>query len=227
MQVAKPVGRDAASRKYDILSALMVFALSQDKTTQRQVMRLTSLITTRYNWQRDELSMGQEDIARLWSVDARTVKRELAKLRAKGWVITKRQGARGRVSVYGLDLSLILVDTRPVWPQIGADFVERMSPGSSTEKAPTNVVPLRQAPPVPNKSGSLWSQVQRQLHQIDATTYGAWFHSLQEIDCREGRLLLAAPSKFHATYVEGHLKQRLLAVVRRCDPTIHDVRLES
>ena len=84
MQLPRPVGREAASRKYDILSALMAFALAQDKHVQRQVLRIMALITTRYNWQRDELTMGQGEIAKLWSVDERTVKREMAKLRALG-----------------------------------------------------------------------------------------------------------------------------------------------
>ena len=119
MQLPRPVGREAASRKYDILSALMAFALAKDKHVQRQVMRIMALITTRYNWQRDELTMGQGEIARLWSVDDRTVKREMARLRAQGWLVLKRQGARGRVSVYGMDLNRMLEDTRPTWPLIG------------------------------------------------------------------------------------------------------------
>jgi hypothetical protein len=39
MQRQRPVGREAASRKYDLLSALMAFALSRDKHVQRQVLR--------------------------------------------------------------------------------------------------------------------------------------------------------------------------------------------
>ena len=80
MQRARPVGREAASKKYDILSALMAHALSLDPASQKLALRLMSLITTRYNWQRDELTIGQTEIARLWCVDPRTVKREMAKL---------------------------------------------------------------------------------------------------------------------------------------------------
>ena len=86
MQVIRPgtsaVGRDAAVRKYDALSALMAFALAGDPNRQRLVLRLMALITTRYNWQRNELAMGQREIARLWCVDERTVKRDMARLRA-------------------------------------------------------------------------------------------------------------------------------------------------
>ena len=88
--VMKPVGRDATTKKYDILSAMMAYGLRQDKHRQRLIMRLMSLITTRYNWQRDELSMGQAEIAKLWNVETRTVKREMAKLRSLGWLVEKR-----------------------------------------------------------------------------------------------------------------------------------------
>ena len=144
MQLPRPVGREAASRKYDILSALMAFALSNDKHVQRQVLRVMALITTRYNWQRDELTMGQGEIARLWSVDDRTVKREMARLRAQGWLVLKRQGARGRVSSYGIDLNRMLEDTRPAWPLIGEDFISRLEPtGATVGQGASNVVPLR------------------------------------------------------------------------------------
>ena len=226
MQVARPAGPGVGSRKYDILSALMVFALGQDKTKQRQVLRLMALVTTRYNWQRDELSMGQDEIARLWSVDPRTVKREMAKYRSMGWLITKRQGARGRVSVYGLDLDRMMADTRPVWAKIGPDFMARMAPGGSglpDEK--TNVVPLRRvaAPPA---DGTTWTAAQEILHGQGASEYGAWLHALTELDCGAGRLVLSAPSRFHASYVETHLSARILAAVRSIDPSISDVRIE-
>ncbi|MGV3695080.1 MAG: hypothetical protein ACO1OA_11235, partial [Paracoccus marcusii] len=125
MQVMRPVGRQAAARKYDLLSAMMAHALAGDPQRQRLVLRLMALITTRYNWQRDELTMGQREIARLWCVDERTVKRDMARLRGLGWITVKRQGARGRVSVLGLDLDRILLDTRPAWPNIGPDYVAR------------------------------------------------------------------------------------------------------
>lgn len=93
MQVAKPVGRNAPAIKYDILSALTVHALSGDKHRQRSILRVIALITTRYNWRSNELSIGREEIARLWSVNERTVKREMAKLRTMGWITVKRPAA--------------------------------------------------------------------------------------------------------------------------------------
>lgn len=218
MLVAKPVGRDAAAKKYDILSALAAFALSQDKHKQRQVMRLMALITTRYNWQRDELSMGQAEIARLWSVDTRTVKREMSKLRALGWLVVKSQGARGRVSTYRLDLARMMSDTRPAWANVGPDFVARM--GGQVEEAATNVVPFR------GGAGEVfgddtWGRTCAAFNQLDPAAYAAWIAPLTvgEVDC--GQLVLVAPSKFHATYVTAHLLERLTYQLRHQDPTLH------
>ncbi|MGB5559420.1 MAG: hypothetical protein WBN04_15580 [Paracoccaceae bacterium] len=223
MQLPRPVGREAASRKYDILSALMAFALAQDKHVQRRVLRMMSLITTRYNWQRDELSMGQAEIARLWSVDERTVKREIARLRANGWLLVKRQGARGRVSLYGMDLGRMMEDTRPVWPNLGDDFIARIEPPPSGAGG-SNVVPLR-AMPAPVQDGTLWTFTQERLHGDDLASYGAWFHALTEAGLEDGCMTLAAPSRFHARYVETHLKDRLLSALRITDPSLRDVRI--
>ena len=226
MELARAVGRDAASRKYDILSALMAYALSQDKFVQRQVMRIMALITARYNWQRDELSVGQEEIARLWSVDERTVKREMAKFRSMGWLVQKRAATRGRVTVYGLDLGRMMDDTRPAWPAIGPDFVARMTPGETAPQPGANVVPLRPATtgtPDRMEAGTLWGEVQRRLHAMDPAVYRAWFQALTTVEMVGGRLILAAPSPFHASYVSGQMSHRLLAAVREIDPSVSAV----
>jgi hypothetical protein len=230
MQLARPVGREAASRKYDILSALMAYALSQDKHVQRQVLRLMALVTTRYNWQRDELTMGQAEIARLWSVDERTVKREMARLRAQGWLVLRRAGARGRVSAYGIDLERMLADTRPAWPLIGEDFIARMEPAAATAagQGGSNVVPLRAALPVtgaPAAEGSVWAAARAHLQAEDPASYGAWLHVLTEAGLEANCLILAAPSRFHASYVSAHLKERLMAALRRVDPSLCDLRV--
>lgn len=219
MQLARPVGREAASRKYDILTALMAFALMQDKHVQRQVLRVMVLITARYNWQRDELAVGQEEIARLWSVDARTVKREMARLRAQGWLVQRRAGARGRVAVHGIDLGRMLGDTRPAWPLVGPDFVARLDPAGPPPVPAGNVVPLRPAP-APPRDGTVWAAAQARLSAEDRASYGAWFHPLAEAGLAEGTMTLAAPTRFHASYVMTHLQQRLLAALRAVEPSV-------
>lgn len=226
MQLPKPVGRDASVRKYDLLSVLMAYGLSQDKVVQRQVLRLMALITTRYNWKRDELTMGQDEIARLWNVDTRTVKREMARLRALGWIVVKRQGARGHVSVLGIDLNKIFEDTRAAWPNIGVDFIERLEAQDRPAEPAGNVVPLRHSPARIVDDGSLWAQMQKQLLAMDAACFSAWYAPLREIACEEGCLVLLAPTKFHASYVETQFGDRLCAIARGFDPSVQSLRFE-
>lgn len=147
MHIVKPARPRDAARKYDIITALGAYALARDKHDQRLVLRLITLITARYNWARDELAVGQREIARLWSVDERTVKREMAKLRGKGWLVVKRQGARGRVTEYGMDLDRMLAMTEGDWSNVGPDFDLRMS--GKTEETPVVSLPLKGDVPPP------------------------------------------------------------------------------
>ncbi len=229
MLATRPVGHNAAALKYDILSALGVHALSGDKHRQRLVLRMMALITTRYNWQRNELSIGRAEMARLWSVDERTVKREIARLRGVGWMRVKRAPARGRVTVYELDLKQILLDTRAVWPVIGPDFEARMTTGETAQRpAGDNVVPLRRGAatvPAPEKTGDIWGQVRASLHGRDPELYSAWFRHLDESERAGGVAHLTAPSRFLADYIATHFAGRLLAAYSRFDPAIREVRV--
>lgn len=231
MLAARPVGRNAAALKYDLLTALGAHALSQGKGPQRMVLRLITLITARYNWTRDELAVGQREIARLWGVDERTVKREMAKLRALGWLRIKRQGARGRVAEYSLDIGCILKATRPQWAAVGPDFDARMRGGDET---PENVVALPIASgaggrvPAPDISdGSEWSLAKALLHAEDTGLYASWFAGLALAGRAGGRLVLRAPSRFHASYVATHLTPRLLAACESVDASISEIVIEA
>lgn len=221
----RAVGREAAAKKYDILSAMMAHALAGDPQDQRLVLRLMALITTRYNWQGDELTIGQREIARLWCVDERTVKRDMARLRALGWITVKRQGARGRVSVLGLDLERILLDTRPAWPNIGSDYVARM--GGTTEVTPpdSTVVPFRR--PEIGPAEGVWGAARAHLAAEDRALFDAWFAGLADGGTEGGCLVLVAPSRFHAAYLRTHLLERLRTAVRRADGRIAQVRVEA
>lgn len=230
MLANKPVGRDAATKKYDILSAMMAYALARDKHTQRLVLRVMALITTRYNWQRDELSMGQKEMAKLWSVDERTVKREIAKLKSTGWLSVKRAGARGRVTLYGFNLDLILKETETEWQKIGPDFVRRLSDiiRITAQNVPeTNIVPFNGPnlqPPKPD--GSIWAQAALIVYEDDPTCYGAWLQQLQQADRNETCLTLIAPTKFHANYVQTHLSDMILRALNRLDLSLRTIRIE-
>ncbi|WP_425041569.1 hypothetical protein [Primorskyibacter sp. S187A] len=222
MLKAKIAGRNAGALKYDVLTAMGAFALSQPKGKQRLILRLMTLITARYNWARDELSVGQREIARLWSVDERTVKREMAKLRAMGWLELRRAGVRGRVAQYGLGLTAILDDTRPRWADVGPDFLYRLDDAP----LPDNVVPLSprgQVAPPPIDGNTEWSLAKSLLHGEDTSLYAAWFGALER-ERRDGsRLTLRAPSRFCATYVMTHLQNQLLRAVQSVDTEITEV----
>ncbi|WP_207102559.1 hypothetical protein [Paracoccus shandongensis] len=223
MQRIRAVGREAAAKKYDILSAMMAHALAGDPADQRLVLRLMALITTRYNWQADELVVGQREIARLWCVDERTVKRDMARLRALGWITVKRQGARGRVSILGLDLDRILLDSRPAWPNIGPDYVARMGGEGDAPAPDRTVVPFRR-PEVAAAEG-LWGAARAHLAAEDRALFDAWFAGLVDGGVEGGCLLLVAPSRFHAAYLRTHLLERLRTAVRRAGGT--GVRVEA
>ncbi|MEO1240261.1 MAG: hypothetical protein AAFW64_11625 [Pseudomonadota bacterium] len=216
-------GRHAAVLKYDILTAIGALALSQDKHEQRRSLRFLTLITARYNWLRNRLSVGQREMAALWHCDERTVKREMAHLRAKGWLVLKRQGRRGHVAEYGLDINKIQSDTRPVWAAIGPDFALRQA-GVNTD----NVVPMTPRPDVAAPditSADEWGLIAALIHQEDPASYAAWVQGLTRDKRVGGRLTLRAPSRFHAAYVETHLKARLLDAAQAVDPAIQEIVL--
>ncbi|WP_223421452.1 hypothetical protein [Tateyamaria pelophila] len=225
MQTLRPVGQGASARKYDILTALGAYALAQGKHDQRRVLRLMTLVTARYNWARDELAVGQREIARLWSVDERTVKREMALLRARGWLVVRRQGTRGRVTQYGLDLGRMLDDTAPQWPAVGPDFELRMGQGDAADDT---VVPMPvkgnvRAPDI--SPGTEWALAQAVLHGNDPGLYASWIAGLERVERAGGRLTLRAPSRFHGAYVQTHLERRILAACREVDGDVSEVRV--
>ena len=215
----KPTGRHAASLKYDLISALGAHALSLGKADQRRVLRLITLITARYNWARDELAVGQREIARLWSCDERTVKREMARLRAMGWLVVRRQGTRGRVSEYGLDHARILADTNPAWSAIGPDFVLRLEGQGEESSVVPFPGPVAVAPPRLT-SDSEWGLAQMVLHQEDSANFDSWLRALERAERAGGRLTLRAPSRFHASYVQTHLAGRILAACKSVDEEV-------
>lgn len=228
MAVLKPVGQQASAKKYDILSAMMVYGLSQDKQRQKLVMRLMSLITTRYNWRNDDLTMGHKDIARLWSVDPRTVKREMSKLRNLGWIKIKRQGARGRVSTYGICFEEILTISKPTWGLIGPDFEERAMQllPAKTQHSKVVKVSFGSSSQAPLPRDGVWRDVRAALRAEDAPSFEAWFSRLDFIKVDQSDLVLKAPSDFVAGYIDTHLSTRLLQTAKLAYPTITSIRFE-
>lgn len=222
MLAKRPFGQDASARKYDVLTALGVHACRGTKFEQRVVLRFMTAITARYNWQRDELTMGRVELARLWQVNERTVKRELAKLKSCGWLVVKRAAVRGRVTVYGIDWGRVLRDTESAWPHVGPDFVLRAAElvGHPTEAGDTRKVV---AFPSSQAGDTEWARAAIQIASEDSAFHASWLKSVRRIGFGSGILELEAPSAFHAQYLNTQAAARLLAAVRRVAPQVERV----
>lgn len=170
-----------------------------------------TLVTARYDWQKDRLMTGQSEIARLWSVDPRTVKRDMARMREMGWLVLRIPAAKGRVACYGLGLDAILRDTRPHWDAVGPDFLARMAPPSPQSDIPrSNVVAF-----VPNDAGpAWWQEICAAFQSGDTAAYSAWIAPMSAREVDEQPTVIA-PTTFHANYVITHYADELDRLARR------------
>ncbi|MEM6939752.1 MAG: hypothetical protein AAF943_07920 [Pseudomonadota bacterium] len=215
-------GPGAAAQKYDLITALGAYALSLDKFEQRLILRLITVLTARYNWARDELTMGQREMARLWSCNERTVKRDLAKLRGLGWLVVKRPGARGRVATYGFDIPAMLDATKGVWADVGPDFAIRVEGVPDTTVVP---LPIAASAPPPPDDATEWGLARMVLYRADQGRFSAWIAALIREGRQAGRLRLRAPSRFHAAYVQTHLEPLLLRACQDVDPEVTAIEI--
>ncbi len=228
MQARKLAGPDAGSQKYDLLTALGCHALGAGPGAQRLALRFLTLVTARYNWRQGLLHVGQREIARLWSVDERTVKREMAKLRALGWITVVSPARRGRVASYALDLTAIRTATREAWARVGPDFEARMrglpEPECDADTPETGtVVPFPRAAGTPDRVAADeegdasvgWAGMRALLRGEDPAVFMAWFEPLGCEGGAGGCLTLTAPSAFHASYVRTHYADRLRRAMHR------------
>ncbi|PTX03233.1 hypothetical protein [Pararhodobacter aggregans] len=221
MSTVRPLGNGAAARKYDLLTALGTMGLAATPGEQRLVLRLMVAITARYNWASDTLAVAQSELAKLWAVDERTVKRAMAEYRARGWLRLKRQAARGRVAEYGLGIERLMEDTRPVWAIVGPDFAARLTPAEPAPAPDPKIVRF----PLPATEGILWPRVLQLIAESDGDTARAWLQGLGEEPGPQGVLRLVARGRYQASYVRTHLAGRLLAAARRVDPAITSVEI--
>lgn len=221
MQAKKLAGPEAASQKYDLLTALGCHALASGPGLQRVVLRFITLVTARYNWRQGILHVGQREIARLWSVDERTVKRDMAKLRALGWITVESPARRGRVATYALDLTAIRSATRAAWGRVGEDFEARMQGAPKVPVAGGTVVPFPRPEPATAEDegdatgGDVWAAMRHILRGEDPAVFATWFESLLSPGRAGDGLVLVAPSAFHATYLRTHYAERLVRAFGR------------
>lgn len=225
MRNTRLTGPGAGSEKYDLLTAMAVNGLAMGGVTQSSMMRLMALVTARYNWALDELSIGQKDMAILWSVDERTAKRETKRLIEAGLLEVKRPGVRGRVAVYRLNAAEVYRRSEPHWTNVGSDFQSRMGSRTATSLAGSppgeTVVKVdfttrsRADPQLPQQEAAdPWQRAQRRLAEQQPTIFAAWFASLKLAAIREDQVHLVAPSRFAAQYVTTHFLGHLEAALR-------------
>lgn len=226
MEARKLVGPNAGSLKYDILTALSVAGMSGSQTFQTSMFRLISIITARYNWQLDELSVGQKALAKMWSVDERTVKREIKRLVDCGLLNKKRQGVRGRVSAYKLNYDEVWRVSRSSWLNVGEDFHERMTVNAS--KSDLKIVKMDFSTAVSSEpSEPTWRAVRETLRLEDPAAFQNWFSKLVSEGLRSGILTVRAPNAFIARYIESNLGQNLFYASKKSFPDIVKVKIVS
>lgn len=218
-----PGGPGASAIKYDILTALLVTASQGEPSRARLALRLSLVITARYNWRSGRFAVAQKELARMWGVTERTAKREMAAMRTLGWVRVAVPAARGRVAQHEIMIARLMQDSMPLWESVGPDYAARMS--GTPEQSQSNVVPLRPEPTAPHESGTIWAEASAQLAQSDAAVHRAWLSQLVTADEGEGGLTLMAPSAFAAQYVQTHHAARVLAAVALVAPDIRTVRI--
>lgn len=221
MEHAKLVGPKAGSLKYDILTALAVYGLQGSPTLQTSMMRLSAIITARYNWRLDEITIGQPELARLWAVNERTVKREMKRLMSHGILICLRPGVRGRVGAYRLNYPKIYEVSRPVWACIGSDFESRMSDIAGTKTVVhVNFAPKTDPLETSADQTGTWGAVRRRLKAQDEAMFESWFAKLVQDHLDDETLVLRAPNSFVARYIETHFARRLSEAVNKELPTL-------
>jgi len=218
----KHVGFRAGSQKYDLLTALNVAGLHGSPTEQTSLMRLNAMITARYNWRIEEISIGHIELARLWGVNDRTVKREMKRLLAMGVITCIRPGVRGRVGAYRLNYRGIYEFTKPCWQSVGPDFEDRMmemSGARTVVKVDFHVVPDPAPATTQEISSGTWGAVRRRLKAEHPALFDSWFAKLVQHEVGENTLSLRAPNTFVSRYIETHFATKLSNAVNAEMPT--------
>ena len=231
MQIHKQItGPGSGPIKYDILTALLVTSARGDAVSARLALRLSLLITARFNWRRGTFSVGQREMARMWGVTERTAKREMAHMRERRWISVTIPAARGRVAQYRIEMPVVLKDTMQHWDAVGPDFAARMTGAPEANDQPvSNVVQLHRGAPeaLPDVDSSGWHLAAARLRDQDPAIYSAWLGSLMMVDIAQGIMTLMAPNRFQADYVRTHFLTRIMAAVVAENRDVREVQISS
>ena len=222
-------GPNAAAMKYDVLSMIGLIGVHGCPRTQVSMPRLALLITARYNWRRNEISMGQAEMARLWGVSERTAKREVKLWLEAGYVFCTRPGVRGRVAAYQLNFARILEKSEPFWPAIGSDFVERMTASDPPAEEDRKVVQLntRRSIAVTPDPADPWATVKQALSSKQPEVFSSWLSQLEYDWQGTSTVQVTAPSRFVASYVNGHYLALIEDAICSAHPQVTQVSVAS
>lgn len=225
MEQIKHVEPRAGAFKHDLLTSLSVAGLHGHPTTQTSLMRLTALITARYNWRVEEVNIGHAELGGLWSVNDGTVKREMKRLPEMGVLTCVRPGVRGRVGAYRLNYRQIYEMSQPVLAAVGPDFEDRMMEVSGARtvvrvdfQTPAPQVMPKPALP-PQTLAGVWGAVRRRLKAEHPAIFDSWFAKLVQEACSDHALTLRAPNGIFSRYIETHFAVKLAAAVDAEMPT--------
>lgn len=214
MDAKRLTGVNASSLKYDLLTALSVAGLHRESRHQISLSRLTLLITARYNWRLDEFCVGQRDLARMWNVTERTVKREIKYWLDAQIVICKRRGVRGRVGAYRLNYPEIYRLSQPFWAAVGPDFEERMAETHPVQQKKVVAVDFRaKASPATtetpesntHKDPATWRAACQRIKDLHPAHYQNWIGLLSFGQDDGESITLYADNQFVAHYIQTHL----------------------
>ncbi len=218
-------GPGAGPQKYDLLTALAVAGLAGSSTRMTTMLRLIAVITARYNWHLDELTVGQRELARLWSVDERTVKREIKRLTEADLLIQLRPGVRGRVAAYRLNQPAVHRISAAEWPAVGPDFVSRM--GAVAPPVEKVIRVDFQAKGTAVAGATPWDRTVARLAAADPELFQNWFGRLTFGGVSGDTLALTAPNRFTAQYVQTHLIPHLHRAAAPDFPAVQRVIITS
>ena len=204
MDVKRYTGPQAGVQKYDLLTALSVIGLRGSATERTSMLRLIALVTARYNWRTDELTVGQKEMAKLWAIDQRSGKREIKRLTTPGYLLQLRPGQRGRVAAYRLNQPLIGRLSAASWLDVGPDFEARMGTRVEQDEPKNTVVRVDFPSQGKRDTDTPWGRVLERLEVSDPGLFRNWYANLAIEDVKDGTLRVRAPSAFVAQYVDTH-----------------------
>ena len=194
-------------------------------TEQTSLMRLSLLITARYNWRIEMVSVGHSELARLWAVNDRTVKREMKRLMVMGIITCIRPGVRGRVGAYRLNYRRIYEASRNCWAAVGGDYEDRMREvsGETTvvkvDFQSQSKMPVKPQLVVDGGTGT-WGAVRQKLKAEHPALFESWFAKLVQDKVEDHVLILRAPNSFVSRYIETHFAETLAFAVETEMPTL-------